>query len=222
MPIENMAVYMAERRKKRRDQLIDMSGGKCIKCGSTEDLNFDHRDPKERSFRLNGKDLDGPWEKILEEWRKCQLLCRLCHLVKTKENGEYGEPANKGIDEYGNPIPEHGHTARYAAGCRCELCCKARYDSRVKSGEISGKRGFSGAKYNLGESIKHGTRAGYQKEKRLGLPVCEECRKANCEATRTRKQKQKLMASGISRQSTPLLPETVLVRGQPCQPSLFE
>jgi len=68
MPIIDMAKYMAERRKKRRAQLIEMSGGACVRCGSEEDLHFDHKDPKEQKFRLNGKMLDGSWEKILEEW----------------------------------------------------------------------------------------------------------------------------------------------------------
>jgi hypothetical protein len=67
MATTGMAVYMAERRKKRREQLIEMSGGKCVKCGSTDDLNFDHKDAKERSFRLTGKALDRAWEAILEE-----------------------------------------------------------------------------------------------------------------------------------------------------------
>ena len=226
MTATNMAVYMAERRKNRRNQLIEMSGGKCIKCGSTDDLNFDHIDPQQRSFRLCGKALDGPWGKILEEWRKCQLLCRKCHLHKTEENDEYGEPANKGIDKYGNLIPEHGHSARYAAGCRCELCAKARYESRIQTGEISGKRGFYGPRTSTDpiDRIKHGTRSGYQKEKRLGLQVCEECRKANCEATMDRKRKKKLMACG-EKVSFSAVTGTLPVRvglGQPVQESLFE
>jgi hypothetical protein len=188
MTATNMAVYMAERRKTRRSKLIEMSGGKCVKCGSTDDLNFDHKDPKERSFRLNGKDLDGSWEKILEEWRKCQLLCRNCHIQKTKENDEYGEAWNKGISKSGEFLPEHGCEASYAHGCRCEECCRARYEYKVSRGELSGARGQRGPN-SLPGTIKHGTRSGYQKEKRLGLVACEECRKANAECTRIYKQK---------------------------------
>lgn len=195
MTATNMSVYMAERRKNRRNQLIEMSGGKCQKCGSIDDLNFDHKDPKDRSFRLTGKTLDGSWEKILQEWRKCQLLCRICHIKKTKENDEYGEPWNKGISKFGDILPEHGCETSYAHGCRCEACCKARYEAKVRRGELSGVRGIRGPNSPLG-TIKHGTRSGYQKEKRLGLPVCEECRKANCEATMNRKRKKKLLACG--------------------------
>ena len=135
-----MALYMADRRNKRRALLIEMSGGKCVKCEAVEELNFDHRNPKERSFRLNGKDLDGAWQKIINEWGKCQLLCRACHVRKTKENGEYPPAWNKGISRYGDMLPEHGCEAAYAAGCRCEKCREARYRARIRRGETSGKR----------------------------------------------------------------------------------
>jgi hypothetical protein len=187
MPITDMAKYMAERRKRRRNQLIEMSGGKCVRCSSTADLNFDHKDPKTRSFRLNGKALDGSWEKILEEWAKCQLLCRPCHLQKTKEDG-YPAPPNKGKSRDGKDLPEHGCEVSYARGCRCEECRQARYDAKVRRGELKGTRGLSEQR----GTMKHGTRSGYCFEKRNGLPVCEECRKANVEATRNRRIKKKL------------------------------
>lgn len=163
----NMAVYMSERRKNRRNQLIEMSGGRCVKRGSTDDLNFDHKDPKERTFRLTGDALDKAWKKVLEEWGKCQLLCRKCHHRKTKENDEYGEPWNRGISKSGEVLPEHGCEAAYMRGCRCEACCKARHGVRVSRGELKGVRGFRGP--NQSDNIDHGTRRGYQKEKRLGV-----------------------------------------------------
>src|ERR1700677_939656 len=186
MPIIDMAKYMAERRKKRRAQLIEMSGGACVRCGSEEDLHFDHKDPKEQKFRLNGKMLDGSWEKILEEWAKCQLLCRPCHLQKTKEDG-YPPPWIKGTGKDGKPIPEHGSENSYMRGCRCEDCSRARHDVRVRRGEVTGSRG----PYGKRGVIRHGTRAGYTAEKRRGLPVCESCRKANTETTRAYKQSKK-------------------------------
>ena len=220
MAATNMAVYMAERRKTRRTTLIEMSGGKCIKCGSTDDLNFDHKDPKERTFRLTGDALDKAWKKVLEEWGKCQLLCRECHLEKTRDNKENNNPPpNKGISKWGEVLPEHGCEAAYAHGCRCAECCKAKHDARVARGETSGIRGFRGA--NQRETIEHGTRRGYQKEKRLGLPVCEECRKANCEATMKRKRGKKLMACG-EMASFSAVTGTLSVRVGLGQPSLFE
>ena len=211
---------MADRRRTRRNKLIEMSGGACVKCSSVEELNFDHKDPKERSFRLTGKALDGSWATILSEWAKCQLLCRVCHNAKTKANDEYAEPWNKGISRYSDGT-EHGSESAYIRGCRCVECCRAKYEGRVRRGESKGVNGPRGPNSPQGV-IKHGTRAGYEAERRLGLTPCDECRKANAEVSRMRKQNEKLLASGISGKSTPLLPETVLVRGQPCQPEEFD
>ena len=40
----DMAQYMRERRRKRREQLINNAGSVCSRCGSTKELEFDHRD----------------------------------------------------------------------------------------------------------------------------------------------------------------------------------
>lgn len=67
-------------------------GGKCIKCGATERLQFDHIHPKNKSFEITKNLLMGDKEKFQEELDKCQLLCYDCHLEKTKQswlNGEF-------------------------------------------------------------------------------------------------------------------------------------
>ena len=69
-----------ERNKKK---CVDKLGGKCVACGSTELLQFDHINPLEKSFTITSgfhrKDLD-------EELAKCQLLCWDCHMEKTKND----------------------------------------------------------------------------------------------------------------------------------------
>ena len=69
-----------ERRKKRLQEMKDKLGNKCVKCGTTKNLQFDHIDPKTKCFNVNPQD---SWEKTLPELYKCQLLCKLCHLEKT-------------------------------------------------------------------------------------------------------------------------------------------
>ena len=70
-----------EKRHQRKLELIERLGGKCVECGATERLQFDHINPLEKSFNissnLNRENLD-------EELDKCQLLCFKCHLEKTK------------------------------------------------------------------------------------------------------------------------------------------
>ena len=39
-----------ERRRKKRDILREHLGGKCVMCGTTENLQFDHIDASTKSF----------------------------------------------------------------------------------------------------------------------------------------------------------------------------
>ena len=68
------------RRKNRLQEAKDYLGNICWCCGATENLQFDHIDPKTKCFNINPQD---SWEKMIPELDKCQLLCRLCHLKKT-------------------------------------------------------------------------------------------------------------------------------------------
>jgi 5-methylcytosine-specific restriction endonuclease McrA len=79
---EYIAKYNLNRYNKRKAEAIEILGGECIVCGSTEDLQFDHIDPSDKSFTL-GKLWSASQEKFLEELTKCQLLCFLCHMAKT-------------------------------------------------------------------------------------------------------------------------------------------
>ena len=75
-----------KRRKKRLQEMKDKLGNKCVKCGATKNLQFDHIDPKTKCFNVNPQD---SWEKTLPELYKCQLICGSCHLEKTMTD-DYG------------------------------------------------------------------------------------------------------------------------------------
>ena len=66
----------------KKNHLIEMLGGKCVGCGITEDLQFDHIDRKNKSFTI-GKCLGYSLERLIPEAQKCQLLCKSCHQIKT-------------------------------------------------------------------------------------------------------------------------------------------
>lgn len=70
--------------------------GKCIKCNSIENLEFDHIYPKTKKFTLTDK-FRGSKESFLEELKKCQLLCKKCHLKKTFTEG--GANKNRAVGE---------------------------------------------------------------------------------------------------------------------------
>lgn len=74
------------RKAKNKAYLIEMLGGKCVGCGTTENLQFDHIDRKKKSFTI-GKILESSLEnKLIPEAKKCQLLCKSCHQIKTTIN----------------------------------------------------------------------------------------------------------------------------------------
>lgn len=69
---------------KRRHQLIEQLGGKCVRCGSTENLEFDHIDSNSKEISI-ATHLSYSMDTIQNELQKCQLLCKSCHIQKTKE-----------------------------------------------------------------------------------------------------------------------------------------
>jgi len=78
---------VARLREQRRAYAINKLGGCCAHCGSTADLEFDHKDPL---TKVDG--IANLWTSRIEvldaELVKCQLLCRACHRVKTEANGD--------------------------------------------------------------------------------------------------------------------------------------
>ena len=85
-----MKEYMAKRWKARRKNAIISLGGKCVKCGSENELEFDHSDSTMKSFSISRA--SSMSEKAFsEELTKCQLLCKICHMEKTISSGDLGD-----------------------------------------------------------------------------------------------------------------------------------
>jgi hypothetical protein len=85
---KNQEKLIEEQRKIRRERkahLIERLGGKCVHCGTTKNLQFDHIIPADKKFTITHK-LTKSLVEIYEEVDKCQLLCGKCHLEKTKED----------------------------------------------------------------------------------------------------------------------------------------
>jgi hypothetical protein len=121
-----MRGYIKARRQYRRAQLIEMLGGRCVRCGSTDELEFDHIDPATKAFAV-GSDMSRAWERLVEEALKCQLLCRPCHVTKGRED---------------RPEPRHSYYRYWYYGCRCPICTEANAEKgrgqREKRGEKVG------------------------------------------------------------------------------------
>ena len=84
-------------RKERRQYLKEYLGGKCVRCGATERLDFDHIIPANKSYTIGSNITCFSIEELILEVDKCQLLCRPCHIQKGIENGDY--VGSKGLHE---------------------------------------------------------------------------------------------------------------------------
>lgn len=98
---------LRHRRERNKQERIEYLGGKCVGCGTTENLQFDHKDRTIKEFNISKKP-DHTLEKIKEELDKCQLLCDSCHRIKTRANHDNAELlkgcALKSITDDGNTI----------------------------------------------------------------------------------------------------------------------
>lgn len=127
MPYKDKANVLRNQRhhyKRRRERALKYLGGVCVHCGGVDDLEFDHIDPKTKSFTVSGR-LSHRWEIVVEELKKCQLLCHGCHTNKTKSNGDH----LVNFKSWNKDTWKHGTQGGYRIGCRCDRC-KLAYSAR--------------------------------------------------------------------------------------------
>lgn len=79
---EAMKEYMKVRYYTRRAEAIAYLGGKCVDCGTSQNLEFDHKNPKLKSFHIGKAFASMAKDKLYVEVDKCELRCRPCHLIK--------------------------------------------------------------------------------------------------------------------------------------------
>jgi hypothetical protein len=73
-----------KRGRERKIEIVNIKGGSCEICGynkSLAALSFHHLDPSTKKFGLDLRNLSNrKWDDILNELKKCQLLCMNCHI----------------------------------------------------------------------------------------------------------------------------------------------
>ena len=82
-PPGNYSKVRESERRRRKEVLIKMLGGRCSKCGynkSIPALSFHHKRPETKLFDIshNGN-LMQEWSIVVREARKCKILCLNCH-----------------------------------------------------------------------------------------------------------------------------------------------
>lgn len=113
---EQNAAYLRKRYAEQMKEFHEALGGKCVRCGSTEEIEIDHIDRTTKSFNIGRLWAKKDLPKVYEELAKCQLLCRTHHIEKTtiEFTGE-----DRGMT----------HGTLYAwmkKGCSCDVCAKAK------------------------------------------------------------------------------------------------
>lgn len=101
-----MRDYMLRRYHERMDAARDEFGGKCMVCGSAEDLHFHHVDPTNKESTV-AKMWSLSEARFRAELAKCVLICSTCHKA-----------------EHRTAHP-HGDVRRFWQGCTCASCCEA-------------------------------------------------------------------------------------------------
>lgn len=97
-----------QKMKDRRALFFD--GKQCASCGTIEQLELDHIDP---SLKEGHKIWSWTQTKREAELAKCQVLCKACHLVKTKRD----------LSEMKLRPIQHGTAYAYKRReCRCSAC----------------------------------------------------------------------------------------------------
>jgi hypothetical protein len=74
--------WVINSRRNKKEKLVKMFGNKCAICGYNKysgALDFHHLNPKTKSFALSVKGLCYSWDTIINEAKKCVLLCKNCH-----------------------------------------------------------------------------------------------------------------------------------------------
>jgi hypothetical protein len=67
----------------RKKKLIELAGGECCDCGYKKNisaLEFHHLNPEGKSFGIDLRKCSNlQWNKLVEEVKKCVLICANCH-----------------------------------------------------------------------------------------------------------------------------------------------
>lgn len=108
---EYMREYSRRRHQQRKQEAIEFLGSKCVRCGSTNDLHFDHIDPETKLFAITTALASRSKQALEVELRKCQLLCKECHKAKTRQDMGWKKTGTHGT--------LNGYTV---AKCRCDAC----------------------------------------------------------------------------------------------------
>ena len=172
--------YRRNKRKERRSIALEMLGGKCVNCGTTDQLEFDHIDRETKQYNISAI-YHYTLEVFINEVNKCQLLCKGCHIEKNIRE----QIGRKPITEN-----QHGtHNSYQVDGCRCHICTKFNSEYRK---QYYKKNGWYKRQTDKPLSSQHGTTYHYVKYK-CRCDVCVEGHRKNLKNQYERDKQKRLL-----------------------------
>jgi hypothetical protein len=110
--------YQKKRRRQLKAQLVALRGSQCAVCkysGPAAAFDFHHRDPTFKRFAIST--FYGPWNALLVEAEKCDMLCANCHRLRH---------AAEDVASKGGAVVDYRRRAKVRAvehmGSRCFGC----------------------------------------------------------------------------------------------------
>lgn len=126
-----MREYLKKRYRARMTAAHKQLGGKCVRCGTTDDLEIDHVDPATKNYAVGDVIMRISSEKLAVELALCQLLCAPCHAKKScmDQGKTYAIGTHGTLSAY-----------RYCPTPKCEACkaAKRRWTQGYRSRRIAG------------------------------------------------------------------------------------
>lgn len=98
-------IYRRATDQRRRQPLTDFinsqkRGRSCTDCGNLWPfyvMDFDHRDPSTKLFNVSQMIFShcerSKWGEVLDEIEKCDLVCKNCHIIRSRAGGHLGRMA---------------------------------------------------------------------------------------------------------------------------------
>lgn len=80
-------IYQKNLYEERKKWAFNFLGNKCAYCGTKKDLTMDHKNPNDKSYNVTRALRWKSKRELIKELKKCQLLCKMCHIKKTFKEG---------------------------------------------------------------------------------------------------------------------------------------
>lgn len=124
--MSNQSEAVKKWREKTKLRIVDAFGGSCGICGynrCTDALELHHLDPSKKSFSL-GSLRASPikWDIVVEELRKCVMLCANCH----REHHDDILPIPDNINRFSETYSDYKAVEKSEFYDDCPICGKKK------------------------------------------------------------------------------------------------